>query len=318
VLNAREHVQEAAIIADAGRAGAITIATAMAGRGTDIRLQPDLEERLIERALTEVRRRVRQGPLTVVCASARVTELMRGAIEKEPALQLMPTRRHNALVVSLAPSPLAGEGRGEGESEAAAKVLTRASRTDNAPPHPSPLPSGERGPYAAEAPLFVALGLTVIATEPGAGRRLDDQLRGRAGRQGDEGLGCLYASLEDDTVRFYGEAGVRTRALRALRERPLLEGRAAERVIAEAQERAERLHAGQRQQLFKLDDVVEAQRRSFLRAYDAVLVHAAPDAAMRGFIPGAAAGEVSSRPMEPAVLAGWLGEVFAQYGLPPD
>jgi preprotein translocase subunit SecA len=158
----------------------------------------------------------------------------------------------------------------------------------------------------------------VIATEPQANRRLDDQLRGRAGRQGDEGLTRLYASLEDETLRFYGDLARRARALGLLRDRPFLEGRAAARLIADAQQRAERLHGGQRQQLFKLDDVVEAQRRAFLRAYDAALAHPAAHELVRGFIPEVVAGELASRPVDRAAAPAWLDGLAARYGLPRD
>lgn len=276
VLNAREHEREAAIIGGAGREGAITIATAMAGRGTDIRLQPDLEERLVERAVAEVSTRAAHGPLTVTCASPRAATLLRDALKQQPDLHLGAGGPRTALAVR------------------------RPGRDD---------------PDRAGTLLF-ALGLTVIATEPQPSRRLDDQLRGRSGRQGDEGLTLLYASLEDETVRFYGDAGVRARALRALSTRPYLEGHPAERVIDDAQGRAERLHAGQRQQLFKLDDVVERQRRAFIRAYDAALLHESPHELIRSFIPEIAAGEAASLPKDPSTLADWLEGLAARYGLP--
>lgn len=279
VLNAREHEREASIIAEAGREGAIVIATAMAGRGTDIRLHPDLDARLVERAVAEVRRRTESGPVRVIGASAGATEAMRAAIGKDGALQLMPDRRRHSLLV------VARDGDA-GQEE--------------------------------RSMLFVALGLTVIATEPGSGRRLDEQLRGRAGRQGDEGLTKLYASLEDETLRYYGDPGMRMRALRSLGGRPYLEGRAANRLIADAQERAERLHAGQRQQLFKLDDVLEAQRRAFVRAYDAVLTHPAADDLIRGFAAEVAAGEAASRSAERAAWPAWLDGITVRYGLAAD
>jgi preprotein translocase subunit SecA len=203
VLNAREHAREAEIVAEAGRPGAITVATTMAGRGTDIRLK---------------------GPL----------------------------------------------------------------------------------------------GLYVIGVEPAANRRLDDQLRGRSGRQGDEGLTRLYASLEDETLRFYGAAHVRAAAVRALVRRPFLEGRAARRVIDDAQRRADRLHYGQRRTLFALDRVLEAQRRAMLAAYERALVHPAPTEAVRGFIGAVAADEIARRPDAPAERAAWAAELAGRYGLPAE
>jgi preprotein translocase subunit SecA len=279
VLNAREHAREAAVIAQAGREGAITIATAMAGRGTDIRLQPDLEDRLIARAAGEARRRARLGPLTVTCASRRAMELLRRVLAADPALRLTRSRTPQSFTVARAADEATGQ---------------------NAPP------------------LFVALGLTVLSTEPQLSRRLDDQLRGRAGRQGDEGLTRLYASMEDEALRFYGDPGLHARTLRALRGRPYLEGIAAERLIAGAQDRAERLHAGQRLQLFKLDEVVEAQRQAFLRAYDVVLAHDAPHELLRNAIESVAAGEAAQRPDDGAAQRTWLTRLVARYGLATD
>jgi preprotein translocase subunit SecA len=163
-----------------------------------------------------------------------------------------------------------------------------------------------------------ALGLYVIAVEPGPSRRLDDQLRGRSGRQGDEGVTRLFASLDDETLRFYGDTRVRTRALRAVTGRPFLEGRAAGRVIRDAQRRAERMHAGQRTVLFEFDRVLEAQRRTMLGAYDRVLAHAEPDAAVHGFIPAVAAHELSRSPADPTAWPVWEVDVRRRYGLPPN
>jgi len=279
VLNAREHEREAEIIAQAGREGAITIATALAGRGTDIRLQPALEERLVARAATVVRRRTLHGPLSVRCASPRASALLRRALAADTDLRVIGARARNSFTVMAGTSALVE------------------------PPGP---------------PLCFALGLSVIATEPQASRRLDDQLRGRAGRQGDEGLTRLFASLEDETLRFYGDPGMRARASRTLRTEPMIEGGAAERLIADAQARAQRLHEGQRQHLFKLDHVVEAQRRAYLRAYDVALAHPAPPDLVSAFVARVAAFETLARPSDPSVLAAWSEGITARYGLPPD
>lgn len=206
VLNAREHQREAEVVTGAGQAGAITIATAMAGRGTDIRLSEEAER---------------------------------------------------------------------------------------------------------------AGGLRVIATEPGSDRRLDDQLRGRSGRQGEAGVTRLYASLEDETLRFYGAPGRRAAAIRALAGGTFVEGKAAARVINDAQSRATRLHADARTMLYEMDRVVEGQRKAMLAAYDRVLAGAAGPDALRSLIPEVVAVEWERR-TPPGEVDEWRRALIDTYGLPDD
>ncbi len=174
----------------------------------------------------------------------------------------------------------------------------------------------EKGLGTESAHLKFGLGLYVVAVEPGPNRRIDEQLRGRSGRQGDEGATRLYASLDDETFRFYGTGHVRARALRALRTRPFLERRAARRVIDDAQRRAERIHYGQRRALFEFDLVIEAQRAAMLAARERVLQHPAPDEAVWAFIPEVAAGELARRPAGSVEEARWWAGLVERYGLP--
>ena len=146
--------------------------------------------------------------------------------------------------------------------------------------------------------------------------RVHDAQANRA-RQGDEGVTRFYASLEDETLRFYGGAGARARALRALSRRPFLEGRAALQVIAGAQRQAEQSHYGQRQALFELDMVVEKQRKAMLTAYEAVLRHAAPHGAVRAFLPDVAAGEIARRPAN-AIVQDMARRLLATALVEPD
>lgn len=280
VLNAREHAREAQIVAGAGRFGAVTIATTMAGRGTDIRLEAGLEGRLTARAAAQIAALAHNATVTVTCDSPRALTVLRDAL-----LGGATAREGSSLTLSV-----------HGQS----LVVRRA------------------GPAAGSrtVSLRFGLGLYVLAVEPGADRRLDDQLRGRSGRQGDEGSTRLYASLECETLRFYGAAHVRARALRALAYRPFVEGRAAEAVVRDAQERARRLHEGQRWRLFEYDQVLEAQRRAMLAGYERALQHTAPDVVVRDFIPAVARGEVVRRPSDAAAAARWAAEVAARYGLP--
>ena len=143
VLNARFHEQEAYIVAEAGVPGAITIATNMAGRGTDIKLGGNVEMR----------------------------------VEKELA------------------------GVAEGPERAAAIAAIKAEIEEN---RAKVLASGEPADPEAGRKKALPGGLYIIGTERHESRRIDNQLRGRSGRQGDPGLSRVYLSLDDDLLRIFG------------------------------------------------------------------------------------------------------------------
>jgi preprotein translocase subunit SecA len=187
VLNAKQHAREADIIVQAGRPGAITIATNMAGRGTDIVLGGNLEKML-------------------------------AAIEADATL---------------------------GEA-------TKAQRTEAA-----------RAQWQQDHDKVKALGgLRIIATERHESRRIDNQLRGRAGRQGDPGSSRFYLSLDDALMRIF--AGDRVRAIMDRLKMP--EGEAIEagivtRSIESAQRKVEARNFDIRKQLLEYDDVSNDQRK---------------------------------------------------------
>ncbi len=187
VLNAKQHAREADIIVQAGRPGAITIATNMAGRGTDIVLGGNLEK-------------------------------MVAAIEADESL----------------------------DETARAKKIEAA-----------------RAQWAQDHEKVKALGgLRIIATERHESRRIDNQLRGRAGRQGDPGSSRFYLSLDDPLMRIF--AGDRVRAIMDRLKMP--EGEAIEagivtRSIESAQRKVEARNFDIRKQLLEYDDVSNDQRK---------------------------------------------------------
>jgi preprotein translocase subunit SecA len=193
VLNARFHEQEAGIVADAGAPGAVTIATNMAGRGTDIQLGGNLDMRLANW-------RQQQKGLGITPLPA--DELaMRAEIEADIA-------------------------------ESKAKALA-------------------------------AGGLFVLGTERHESRRIDNQLRGRTGRQGDPGRSKFFLSCEDDLLRIF--AGERLDAI--MRTFGVQEGEAIthkwlNNAIATAQKRVEQRNYEIRKNLLKYDDVVNDQRKA--------------------------------------------------------
>ncbi len=181
VLNAKQHEREAHIVAQAGRPGAVTIATNMAGRGTDI--------------------------------------VLGGSLEAE--LQALPAE--------------AGDG---GREE------TRADWTQR------------------HEQVVAAGGLHIIGTERHESRRIDNQLRGRSGRQGDPGSSRFYLSLEDSLMRIFAPEWItRWMKMVGMKEDEALEDKMVTRVIEKAQRKVEAHNFDIRKNLLEYDDVANDQRR---------------------------------------------------------
>lgn len=185
VLNARQHEQEAQIIADAGKLNAVTIATNMAGRGTDIQLGGNVEMRVLQ------------------------------AMADDP----------------------------EADIEALRESIT-AEVADE------------------KEKVKAAGGLFVLATERHESRRIDNQLRGRSGRQGDPGRSSFFLSLEDDLMRIFGS----DRLDKILSTLGLEEGEAivhpwVNKSLERAQAKVEGRNFDFRKQLLKFDDVMNDQRK---------------------------------------------------------
>ncbi|MGE7205624.1 preprotein translocase subunit SecA [Sphingomonas sp. NPDC019816] len=187
VLNARYHEMEAHIVAQAGRLGAVTIATNMAGRGTDIQLGGNLEFRMLD-----------EHP-----------DLVEGTPEYEAA-----ATRIRAEIV-----------------EEKQKVL-------------------EAG------------GLFVLGTERHESRRIDNQLRGRSGRQGDPGLSRFYLSLDDDLLRIFGPDTLFAKMMRSnIEDGEAIGSKWLSKAIETAQKKVEARNYDIRKQVVEYDDVMNDQRK---------------------------------------------------------
>ncbi|MBZ0123816.1 MAG: preprotein translocase subunit SecA [Roseovarius sp.] len=185
VLNARQHEREAQIVADAGKLGAVTIATNMAGRGTDIKLGGNVDFKIME------------------------------AIAAEP--------------------------------DADPEVIRQRIEAEHA---------------ADEQAVIDAGGLFVLGTERHESRRIDNQLRGRSGRQGDPGRSAFFLSLEDDLMRIFGSE----RLEKVLSGLGMKEGEAiihpwVNKSLERAQAKVEGRNFDIRKQLLKFDDVMNEQRK---------------------------------------------------------
>ena len=196
VLNAKNHAREAAIIAQAGRLGAVTVATNMAGRGTDVMLGGNAEFLTVE-ALGKKGLSPENNPEAYEAAWAQAFEDIKAKVAEE-----------------------------------ADKVL-------------------EVG------------GLYVLGTERHESRRIDNQLRGRAGRQGDKGESRFYLSMTDDLMRLFNSGAAASLMNRGgVPDETAIESKMVSRAIASAQSQVEGRNSEIRKNVLKYDDVLNRQREA--------------------------------------------------------
>ena len=238
VLNAKQHEREAYVVAQAGRKGAVTIATNMAGRGTDILLggNPEMLARY---------------------------EVLQGASEE------------------LRADPAALEA-------AVQEAITHYKATCEA----------EKKEVLAQG------GLHILGTERHESRRIDNQLRGRGGRQGDPGSSRFYLSLEDDLMRIF--AGERITVLMdrlGMEEDVPIEHKWVTKAVENAQTKVEQRNFDIRKNMLEYDDVMNQQRKSIYALRRQVLSgqyrqEATPDEQKRGIVPAPLVSEPADRYVE--------------------
>ena len=246
VLNAKQHEREAEIVAQAGKQGAVTIATNMAGRGTDIMLGGNVTYMAKAALKKELSKEL----------TANLAEL-KDAYEHEKA-------RAKASGTELPIPPEAGidaklemlmtECDGHAETEDA-EILHARKRFEELCEEFTPEVKRE-----AEI-VRNAGGLFIIGTERHESRRIDNQLRGRAGRQGDPGASRFYLSLEDDLMRLFG--GDRVSGLMntlKIDEDTPIENRMITNTLESAQKKLEGRNFEIRKNVLKYDDVMNQQR----------------------------------------------------------
>jgi preprotein translocase subunit SecA len=217
VLNAKYHAQEAEIVAQAGRRGAVTIATNMAGRGTDILLGGNAEFMTRQQTLADsIAERLPKGQEKFVDDDEFVYFYHLESFYRVPR-------------------------------EAYERIYAEFKRQTDAE-HDEVVQSG---------------GLHIIGTERHEARRIDNQLRGRAGRQGDPGSSRFYLSLEDDLMRIFGSdriAGLMQRL--GMEEGVPIEHGMVTKAIERAQKQVEAQNFATRKHLLEYDDVMNKQREN--------------------------------------------------------
>ena len=257
VLNAKQHEREAEIVAQAGKQGAVTIATNMAGRGTDIMLGGNVTYMAKAALKKELSKEL----------TANLAEL-KDAYEHEKA-------RAKANGTELPTPPEAGidaklemlmtECDGHAETEDA-EILHARQRFEELCEEFTPEVKRE-----AEV-VRNAGGLFIIGTERHESRRIDNQLRGRAGRQGDPGASRFFLSLEDDLMRIFG--GDRVQSLMdslGLDEDVPIENKLITNTIESAQKKLEASNFAIRKQVLQYDDVMNQQREIIYKQRQMVL-----------------------------------------------
>ena len=257
VLNAKQHEREAEIVAQAGKQGAVTIATNMAGRGTDIMLGGNVTYMAKAALKKELSKEL----------TANLAEL-KDAYEHEKA-------RAKASGTELPTPPEAGidaklemlmtECDGHAETEDA-EILHARKRFEELCEEFTPEVKRE-----AEV-VRNAGGLFIIGTERHESRRIDNQLRGRAGRQGDPGASRFFLSLEDDLMRIFG--GDRVQSLMdslGLDEDVPIENKLITNTIENAQKKLEASNFAIRKQVLQYDDVMNQQREIIYKQRQMVL-----------------------------------------------
>ncbi len=227
VLNAKQHERESRVVAQAGRKGAVTVATNMAGRGTDILLGGNPEQMTRDHFL--------KNKLAMPYAAAPAV------IGADPA-------------------------DGNGNQPAAPMVLFQNEGKIFQVPADQWKPMYEQfaGQCKAEHDEVVALGgLHILGTERHEARRIDNQLRGRAGRQGDPGSSRFFLSLEDDLMRIFGGERIRALMFRlGMTEGVPIESRMISNRIETAQKTVEAQNFEARKHLLEYDDVMNKQRET--------------------------------------------------------
>jgi preprotein translocase subunit SecA len=245
VLNAKQHAREAEIVAGAGQFGAVTIATNMAGRGTDIVLGG------IDAAAAFKHWQAHGLMPKKLTPESRESEI------DEAVLDLWATRWLDE----------AGATKLRGQP-ATARLAAINKQRKLIGFTALPLPSS----FRTRVDVRQLGGLRILGSERHDSRRIDNQLRGRSGRQGDPGSSRFYLSLDDDLMKRFAQ-GMWTNAMRSmgLNNGQAIESGMVSRQIEKAQKRVEEYHYGIRKNLLEYDQVANGQRTIIYRQRQAII-----------------------------------------------
>ncbi|MBL9148578.1 MAG: preprotein translocase subunit SecA [Phycisphaerae bacterium] len=253
VLNAKQHEREADIVAGAGTLGAVMIATNMAGRGTDIKLRGFSREELIDhwKRRNLCPREVKPDWNDEQIMAAVYRHMAHRAL-KDAVAGLDDAGAKLALLRHWCVERGIPEKRAATMSEAACQAELDSIG----------------GPPIHRLRMFENIedmgGLHIVGTERHESRRIDNQLRGRAGRQGDNGSSRFFLSLEDDLMKmFAGKATLSLLSRLGMKEGDSLDSPMLTRAVEKAQRKVEERNFQIRKQILEYDEPMEYQRRAF-------------------------------------------------------
>jgi preprotein translocase subunit SecA len=267
VLNAKHHEKEANIVASAGRKGAVTIATNMAGRGTDIRLGGNPEHMAKQQLAKE------GVPDELLYEASSLT-----ATDNEEILNAR--RRYKELYAEY-------------------KKQTDAEKEE----------------------VIAAGGLFIVGTERHESRRIDNQLRGRSGRQGDPGESRFFISLEDDLMRLFGSERISGMMENlGVDENTPIDAKMLTNAIESAQKRLESRNFQTRKHVLEYDDVMNLQRKIIYEQRSSVLtgsdISEDMQKILRSYIENTVAGIYGDSQTPDAMQVDMLKEKFMSLGIP--
>jgi len=224
VLNAKQHTREAHIVTQAGRLGAVTVATNMAGRGVDILLGGNPEGLARQQVLGE----------------GHIEDALKDEFELAMPLAQMPEEYRTARAAA----------------QARYKVVLEELKEQC---------------KAEGAKVREAGGLYVLGTERHESRRIDNQLRGRSGRQGDPGESRFYLSLDDELMRLFATGALSWVMGKALPDDEAIEAKMVTKAIERAQSTVEQRNGEIRKNVLKYDEVMNEQRKVIYQRRDQIL-----------------------------------------------
>ncbi|MAI90154.1 preprotein translocase subunit SecA [Ponticaulis sp.] len=261
VLNARHHEREAQIVAQAGAPGAITVATNMAGRGTDIQLGGNVEMRMEAELL--------QG--RVERLKADINSTMDAEVNRQMQEKNLPPSSKGQFIKMLPPEVLETVVK-KVEHQHLEEIRKEIEEGQHAELEARIKSEVE----AAKQKALDAGGLFVLGTERHESRRIDNQLRGRTGRQGDPGRSKFYVSIEDDLLRIFAAERLDTIMRRlGIKENEAIVHPWMNKALETSQKKVEQRNFEIRKNLLKYDNVTNDQRKvifeqriDFMRAAD--------------------------------------------------
>jgi preprotein translocase subunit SecA len=245
VLNARQHQREAEIVSHAGKFGGVTIATNMAGRGTDIVLGATTAQEAFKHW--------------------QAHDLMPKRLKPDDSPDQIDEATLDLWVKKFVGEKEAEQMRGS-PKEQLLKAINAKRKLSGFPP--LPLPST----FRTGVDVRQLGGLRIVGTERHESRRIDNQLRGRSGRQGDPGSSRFYLSLDDDLMkRFAGPTMANLMRRMGLKDGIPIESPLVSRQVEKAQKKVEEFHYGIRKNLLEYDQVANSQRTVIYRQRQQVL-----------------------------------------------